>query len=131
MSKIIEATCKDGIVTADSVPVPNTVILSKGVAQSSGLLIMEEGKKTYLASTISDLELLLEKLIAALGQTVTALNQTASALGTHDSAGFLISATMGIPSPPLVAGNVSAISAASGEIDTLKTALQTLKGNLK
>ena len=66
MSKVLDATCVDNKVTCEGVEVPNVTILSEGVASSSGLLILEENKKTYVAKTTPDLKAALELIISAL-----------------------------------------------------------------
>ena len=117
MSKALEATCVAGVVTSEGVPVPDTTILSEGVAASEGLLILDEDKKTYIPKTSPDLKETLDKIVSVLGQI-------SSALSALDTAGFLISATMGVPSPPVAASEISAI-------DTLQSELEDLKDNLR
>ena len=117
MSKVIEATCEDGEVTALAVPVEVAEILSEGVAPSSGFILMQGDKVFYVAKTSPDLKTTLEKVVTALGKISTALTAL-------DTAGFLIGATGAVPGTP-VAG--SAIS----DLDTAKTELETLKDNLR
>jgi hypothetical protein len=117
MSKVIEATCVAGVVTADTVPVPDAEILSEGVASSSGVLVMDEDKATYIAKTSPDLKETLDKLASAL-------DNIASALSAIDGAGYIISVTGGpapvvaIPSPPVATSDITAINTAKAEIES-------------
>ncbi len=123
MSKMVEATCQDGVVTADDVPVPAADILSEGVASSEGILILDDDKAKYLTSNALDIKETLDKVVSAL-------EKVASALSSIDGAGYIISVVGGpapvvaIPSPPVAASDISAIT-------SLKTQLNTLKGNLR
>lgn len=115
MSKILEATCENSIVRCEGVVITGVTVLSKGKASSSGILVIEEDKKTYIASTVADLE-------TTLTQVSTALANISSALSAIDSAGFWSGG--GAPTPPFLGGLISGVNNA-------KSALDTLKGNLK
>ncbi len=95
MSKVLQAACSGGIVTAEGVPVPLVEILCEGVGDSTGVLILDEDKAYYLAKTSPDLVTTLEKLLDSL-------QYISNALGALDGAGFLIAATGGVPSAPLI-----------------------------
>lgn len=131
MSKALPASCVGGIVTAGGVPVPAADILSEGVGPSEGVLILDEDEAKYIAKTSPDLKATLEQLISALDKTVEALGKASSALTGLDTAGFLIAATAGVPSPPLQAANIAGITTASAEITAAKVQLTALKGMLK
>lgn len=145
MSKIIEATCQAGIVSIEQIPHQGVKILSEGVGQSQGIAILEVDKQTYIANTTPDLKTTLEKLIAALEKVETALekvsdglDKTKTVLNTHDTAGFLIGASGGVPYTPTSAANIAGIGTAKSGVDTAKSGLETirselttLKGNLK
>lgn len=123
MSKVIEATCVGGVVTAEGVPIPSADILSEGVAQSDGILILDEDDAKYVAKTSPDLKETLEKLSAAL-------DNIASALSAIDGAGYIISVTGGpspvvaIPSPPVATGDIASINSAKSAIDLFKENLK-------
>ncbi len=72
MSKMLEATCVGGVVTADNVPVAAD-ILSEGVSQSEGILILDGDTAKYLAKTSPDLKTLIETMVTILNQTITIL----------------------------------------------------------
>lgn len=113
MSKILAATCVAGVVTAEGVPVPAAVVLSAGVAQSSGILIVDADKAWYIALSSSDLKTTIEKVSQALTQTATGL---ASAGPTLDS---------------LVPGSGAPVSAAAVQINAIVVELTALKEALK
>lgn len=104
MSKVLSATCVNNKVNCESAEVPGVTILSEGVAASTGLLILEDDKKTYVAKTSPDLK-------TALTQLVSALTQTASALTAVD--------TMN-----LATSNIAQINAIASQLSTLKDALK-------
>lgn len=131
MSKVLPATCTANVVTADDLALPGAVVLSEGIGPSEGFAVIDEDLKYYVAKTTPDLKTSLDKLVDVLTQVKTALDKTASALTALDTAGFLIAATSGVPSPPVAATDISGITSASTSIDTLKTQLTTLKGNLR
>lgn len=120
MSKALQATCVAGIVIADSVPVPVATILSQGVGSSSGVLILDDDKATYIAKTTPDLETTLTKLISVLTELTSALTSIdTKVLVTTCPAGAGTTVPL-----PLAASNITALTA-------LKTELTTLKGMLK
>jgi hypothetical protein len=121
MSKIIEATCVGGVVTADDVPVPAAEILSEGVGESEGILILDEDKAKYIAKTSPDLKATLEKLI-------TTLEKLSAALTAIDSAGPLSTTCGAGPGTatwvPVNASNISAINALKAEVESFKEMLK-------
>jgi hypothetical protein len=117
MTKILEASCENQVVTVDDLPVDDTPILSEGVAASEGFTFLDGNKRVYIPKTSPDLK-------TTLTQLVDALDNISSALSALDSAGFLIAATAGVPSPPVASGDISALNDA-------KTALNNLKDNLR
>lgn len=118
MSKVLRASCENFEVTIGNAPAQEVDFLAcEGKAESQGLAVLDEDKVYYLANTISDLKTTLEKV-------EDALTQVSSALNTLGGAGFLVGATGAVPWPGSIASQVSAIN-------TAKTALTTLRGNLK
>lgn len=86
MSKILEASCAAGIVTADNLPVAGSIILSEGVKPSTGVLLLEEDKATYVTSSASDIKDLitnLETIIDQLVITLTAIDAVTTAPGSN------------------------------------------------
>jgi len=73
MSKILEATCEDEVVTSNGVEVPMAEILSKGLGASSGALLIEGKKAWYITSSASDLEEIIDKVVDALEKVSSAL----------------------------------------------------------
>ena len=124
MSKILEATCVGGVVKVGNLPVPETTILSEGVGQSEGVVLLEKDKSTYIADTTPDLKSTLTQLETALAQTASALTEIVTALAT-------VSAATIPPTTGGIASNVAAITAAGVQINLAKSNLTTLKGALK
>jgi len=117
MSKVIVATCEDGKVTAEGVEVPSAEIFSEGEASSEGLLILDGDKAYYVAKTSPDLKTTLQKLTTALGKV-------SSALSALDGAHFLVAATGGVPSGPLIATPISELNAVKAELEDLTDSLR-------
>lgn len=85
MSKIIPATCVGGVVTAEGVPVPGAVILSEGVGQSSGYLVLDGSEKTYIPKTSPDLKSSIQSLssiIEKVAQILTSLDAVSTTPGS-------------------------------------------------
>lgn len=108
MSKVINASCVASVVTADSFPVPGATILSQGTKASTGVLVIEEDKKTYLTSNAADLAKAIEDLTAILTSVIAILT-------AHD-------AVTTVP---------GASAAAIASLTTLKTAFGLTKDILK
>lgn len=114
MSKILAATCQDGVVSVGSLPVEGTTILSEGVAPSSGVLLLQGANKTYIPKTTPDLKSTLETIASALGDIASALSTIdAKPVGGSGSA----------PAPG-AAGNIAAITTAQAELEELMEALK-------
>lgn len=113
MTKMLYATCENGTVTSDGVPVPGATILGEGVGQSQGALLIDREKRTYIPKTSPDLKTTLEK-------TIEALNTIAETL-TSIGAGMTGATTA---PPGDLAANVASIQAAASELETLKEALK-------
>lgn len=120
MTKVLEATCVAGVVTADGVAVPEADILSQGVGESEGVLILDESDAKYIADTSDDLKSTLDNLIDVLGDI-------ASALTSIDSAGYVIAvvgSASGVPSPPVATSSIAQINAVKAELQALKEELK-------
>lgn len=128
MSKVLAATCSAaGVVTADGVVVPEAEVLSEGAQASSGVLILDKGLKTYVASSASDVKSTLEKVSTALDDISTVLTTIATAL-TSIGAGMTGPTTA---PPPTLPTDVSEIASKASAIAALKIEVDTLKGALK
>lgn len=127
MSKKLEATCVNGIVTAGGVPVPETEILSEGVGASSGVLLIDESLKTYIPKTSPDLEATLTQVIAALSAAASAITASATLFGTMASPVWDVQPA----GAAAAASAATAASSASAAITAARTALETLKGALR
>jgi hypothetical protein len=113
MSKILEASCVGGVVTADGVPVPAADILSEGVGASEGVLMLEGEQAKYLPSSAGDIKTAIEKTVSAI-QTVA---QILTAIG----------ASMTGPTtapPPSLAADLGDLAATLTELTTLKETLK-------
>jgi len=112
MSKTLNANCAAGVVTFDGSPV-EAEILSEGVGESEGALILDKDKAFYIASNATDLKTTLEKISDALTQIGTTL--------TSIGAGMTGPTTT---PPPTLATDVL-------QINLIVTELTALKGALK
>ncbi len=112
MSKILDATCVGGVVTAELVAVPSAEILSEGVGASTGILVMEEDKATYVTSNASDLKSALDKIASALTSIASALT-------------ILDTKPLGaLPPVPGAAAEIIQISALQVQVAALKEVLK-------
>lgn len=127
MSKMLEASCVGGVVTAQGVPVPAAEILSQGVGASTGRVIIDEDDAAYIADISPDLKSVLDNLIDALGQVKTSLDQIGTSL-TSIGAGMTGPTTA---PPPTLAVDVAVITTASTAIGATKVQLQTLQSALR
>ena len=127
MSKILDATCQNNVVTSEGVTVADTTVLSKGIAKSSGQLFLEEDKATYITSNATDIETTLAKVSTLIQSTKDALDKIALTL-TSIGAGMTGPTTA---PPPSLAADVLVINAKTAELGATKTEVETLKGNLK
>lgn len=113
MSKMIEATCVGGVVTADSVPVPAADILSEGVGSSSGILILDQDQAKYITSNATDIKAAIEKINSALSEIASALTAIAGQMLGPATA-----------PPPTLPASVIAINLKVTELTTLKGMLK-------
>ncbi len=113
MSKALAATCEGGVVSVGELEVPSPVILSEGIAASSGVVVLDEGEAPiYIAKTSPDLKTTLQQIVTALENVATALTALdAKPIGT-------------LPPAPSSSSAIAAIT-------TAKSTLNTLAGNLK
>lgn len=128
MSKVIDASCTSGVVTADNVPVDVADILSEGVGASSGILVQDENRAYYIAKTSEDLVATIEKLVDTIGQIVTALTEATTAFTAIDAKP---TGGTGSSSTPVAAANVVNITTAVTQLQALSTELGVFKGVLK
>lgn len=128
MSKILEATSTGGQVQVGDAIVQNAEFISEGVADSEGLVFLEEEKAFYFPKITPDLKTTLTKVVDALNQCATALTQAATGMGLID---VKPTGGTGSVSTPAAAGNITAINSAVSSLNTAKADLATLKDNLK
>ncbi len=116
MSKVLNATCAAGVVLAGE-PIPGPVasaeILSKGIGPSTGILIMDKDKATYVTSNASDLESTLTTLASVLTDIATTLTSIGASMTGPTTA-----------PPPTLAVDVAKITAAVVQINLLKAVLK-------
>jgi hypothetical protein len=67
MSKVLDATCNNLVVTIAERTVDAT-ILSKGKGASTGLLLIDKDKVRYVCSNYEDLEDMIASLVSVIGQ---------------------------------------------------------------
>ncbi len=127
MTKIIPATCENGKVTADGVEVPDVQILGAGVKSSSGLLIIaDDSAPVYIVSNSTDLD-------QTLADVIQVVTDVAAALTTITTSLTSLAAGMHGPTtapPPTLPTDVADITAKVASLNTTKTDLQNLKGEL-
>ena len=121
MSKMLDASCVGGVVTAEGFPVVSAEVMSEGIGASEGILLMDEDNAKYLAKITPDLKSTLEKLSSCI-------DTIKSALQAIDSVGTLVT-TCGVgPGTavwvPVNVANIASLTAAKAEIDLLKASLK-------
>lgn len=114
MTKMLEATCVGGVVTAGGVPVAAADILSQGVQASVGVLLLEEDTAKYLTSNATDIKTTLEKIIALLTDLTAAL----TLIDAKPTGGAGSAVT------PVAAANIVNLTALSAQLAILKEALK-------
>lgn len=72
MAVLIPASAQNGQVTVEGFVV-EAEILSSGVAESSGVLLIDEGRCYYIASNANDIKATIEKAVAAIQKIETVL----------------------------------------------------------
>lgn len=122
---MLSATCVDGKVTSEGVEVPGTTILSEGVGSSSGVLILDENARSYLAKISPDLKTDIEKTVDGLTGAASGITNASSGL---TSLAILVDPIAG---PLAILSAVAGMTAAVASINAAISALNTLKGNLK
>lgn len=113
MSKVIDATCEGGSVTADGVEVEGAQILSKGLGESQGLLLIGGSRSIYVTSSATDLESTIESLSDSLGKIVNILTAIGAGMTGPTTA-----------PPPTLGADLAEITAIVTELETLKGALK-------
>lgn len=113
MSKMLEATCVGGVVTAGGFPVVAADVLSEGVGPSQGVLILDEENAKYLTSSAPDLKTTLDQVASTLSTIATALT----------SIGAMMTGPTTAP-PPTLAADVALIQATVAQLQTLKETLR-------
>ncbi len=124
-TKLLEATCLAGVVTAEGVPVPAAEVLSEGVAQSSGVLLIEGDKAKYLVSNASDIKDLLTQINAALDTVAGAISTVAGALTAINAA--IPTAVPSASTPFDTASLLADLSSIEARIATLNLIKDALK----
>lgn len=111
MAKILEAQCALGVVTVGGVPV-ECEILSEGQGASNGILVLDQDRAYYIASSALDLKATLTKVVSALNSITNALTSIGAAMTGPTTA-----------PPPTLGVDLAIVSAASAELEILKELL--------
>ncbi len=127
MSKMIEATCVAGVVTAGGFPVPAADILSEGVGVSTGILLLDEDEAKYLPKITPDLKSTIEDLSSLLGTISGTLTTISTAL---TSIGAMMTGPTTAP-PPTLPTDVASIITDVASLTALKVQVDLLKETLK
>ena len=85
MAKILDATCENNEVTCEELAI-EAQILSEGVKASSGKILIDEDKVTYLTSNASDIKDLIINLGTTLDKLIEVLNICNSGLTSAGAA---------------------------------------------
>ena len=112
MSKLLPATCENGVVTIEGKEVEST-ILSQGKAASSGAAILDKGSSTYIASNASDIADLITSLNDSLNKLVIILTSIGAGMTGPTTA-----------PPPTLAADLAEITAIVVELETKKEMLK-------
>ncbi len=108
MSKMLDATCAGGVVSVAGVIVPTADILSQGVKDSDGVLMIDQDNAKYITSNATDIKDLIEGIVSIVEKMV-------------EIATSLDAVTV---TPGTAAANIALLTA-------MKTELDATKDNLK
>jgi len=117
--KMIEASCENGIVQADDVPVSAAEILSQGTKASEGMLFLDDDQATYLTSNAEDIKDIVEKLSDIL-------DKVSSLVASIPNDTIFIPGTGGasLVFPPTFAANKASLDSAIDELNEMKDMLK-------
>jgi hypothetical protein len=73
MTKVLDASCINNVITIESLPVDGD-ILSEGIGESEGIALVDEDKVKYITSNASDLKDTIESLGSVIDQVITILS---------------------------------------------------------
>jgi len=124
--RLFEATAEAGVVKVGDVTIGEALILSGGVGDSEGILLIQEGKAYYIASSANDLSVTLENAIQAFNKVKDSLTKIGTIL-TSIGAGMTGPTTA---PPPTLAVDVAVISTNVAALTTAISQLSTLKDEL-
>ncbi len=113
MSKILEASCVANTVTVDDLPVLTAQILSEGVGESEGVMLMQGDKQYYIAKISPDLKTTIEKLSDLIVKLVPIITAIGSGMTGPTTA-----------PPPTLAVDLAELTAINVELTTLKSMLK-------
>lgn len=113
MSKILSATCTANVVTCEGKPVPSAIILSEGIGDSSGVLILQGDKQYYVAKTTPDVKEIITQLNDLIPKLITAFTSIASGMTGPTTA-----------PPPSLATDLAALTAVNTQLIALKAMLK-------
>lgn len=126
MSRVVEATCEDGIVSFLGTQIEGVEVLSAGAGQSSGIMIIDGEKAYYVATNAGDLDFTIQYLIDTIEDVASALQTVADTL-TAIGTGMTGASTA---PPGALPGNVTTINNKIVELNQTKDDLTELKGEL-
>lgn len=127
MTKVLTATCENGVVKVNGLPVPGAVILSEGVGASEGFVAIDLERAYYLARVTPDLETTLEKLIESLDTNAEALNKLVDII-TSIGSGMTGPSTA---PPPDLATDLLEVTQFSLDLTGISSELESLKEALR
>lgn len=113
MSMILEASCVNNIVTCKGLAIPDAIVLSEGVAPSTGILLMQDGELYYIAKTTADLKKTIDELTVLIPKLV--------AIFTSIGAGMTGPTTA---PPPTLPADLASLTLINTELTTLKNMLR-------
>ncbi len=113
MSKILDATCDASSVVKVEGKTVTATILTDGKKASTGVVLLEEGKATYVTSNTSDIKDILTKLKTAIDKLADTLTDIGTGMTGVTTA-----------PPPTLAASVTLIKSYATDLDTIKGALK-------
>ena len=113
MSKILEASCVSGVVTCENLPVTTAEVISEGVGESEGILLMQEDKQYYVTSNATDIKQVIENLNQLTTKIVAIFTSIAAGMTGPTTA-----------PPPTLATDLAILNQINVELTTLKSMLK-------
>lgn len=113
MSKILEASCVANVVTCEELPITTAEILSEGVGESEGVLLMQGDKQYYIAKTSPDLKATIDSLNDLITKIIVVFTSIGAGMTGPTTA-----------PPPTLATDLADLTQINVELTALKSMLK-------